>query len=53
MSPELHQQLINWRRHLHAYPELSLHERATAAFVQERLADFGIHSKARSYSPAH
>jgi amidohydrolase len=42
VDQELHQQLTNWRRHLHAYPELSLHERGTATFVQERLADLGI-----------
>lgn len=31
-----------WRRHLHRHPELSLHERDTAAFVAARLAELGI-----------
>jgi hippurate hydrolase len=31
-----------WRRHLHAHPELSLQETATAAFVQEKLTELGI-----------
>ncbi len=34
--------LSTWRRHLHAHPELSSEERATAAFVAERLAELGI-----------
>lgn len=42
LTPELHQKLIAWRRHLHAHPELSLQEKATAAFVQERLIELGI-----------
>ncbi|WP_063993323.1 amidohydrolase [Bradyrhizobium sp.] len=42
MSPELHQKLTAWRRHLHAHPELSLQEEATAAFVQDRLTELGI-----------
>ncbi len=42
MTPELHQKLTAWRQHLHAHPELSLQEKATAAFVQSRLAELGI-----------
>jgi len=42
LTPELHQKLTQWRRHLHAHPELGLHEKATAAFVQDRLAELGI-----------
>ncbi len=42
MTPELHEKLTAWRRHLHAHPELSLQEQATAAFVQERLRELGI-----------
>nr|WP_247439169.1 amidohydrolase [Bradyrhizobium sp. 139] len=42
LTPELHQKLTQWRRHLHAHPELSLQEKATAAFVQEKLAELGI-----------
>ncbi|QDF36559.1 amidohydrolase [Bradyrhizobium symbiodeficiens] len=42
MTPELHQKLTAWRRHLHAHPELSLQEKETAAFVQDKLAELGI-----------
>ncbi|WP_262047500.1 amidohydrolase [Bradyrhizobium sp. Bra78] len=42
MTPELHQKLTAWRRHLHAHPELSLQEEATSAFVREKLAELGI-----------
>ena len=42
LSPELHQKLTAWRRHLHAHPELSLQEKATAAFVQDKLTELGI-----------
>ncbi|WP_439373966.1 amidohydrolase [Bradyrhizobium sp. PMVTL-01] len=42
MTPELHQKLTAWRRHLHAHPELSLQEKATAAFVQNKLTELGI-----------
>ncbi len=33
---------IDFRRHLHAHPELSFHEEATAAFIAEQLAAAGI-----------
>jgi hippurate hydrolase len=42
LTPELHQKLTTWRRHLHAHPELSLQEEATAAFVQDKLRELGI-----------
>jgi amidohydrolase len=42
MTPDLQQKLVAWRQHLHAHPELSLQEKATSAFVQERLAELGI-----------
>ncbi|MCK1722290.1 amidohydrolase [Bradyrhizobium sp. 141] len=42
MTPELHQKLTAWRRHLHAHPELSLQEKETAAFVQDKLTELGI-----------
>lgn len=35
-------QLKQWRRHLHAHPELSEHEKGTSAFVQEKLTELGI-----------
>ncbi|MHC9237848.1 M20 aminoacylase family protein [Pseudooceanicola sp. 502str34] len=31
-----------WRQHLHAHPELTFELHETAAFVQERLAEFGV-----------
>ncbi|WFU70557.1 amidohydrolase [Bradyrhizobium sp. CB2312] len=46
MTPDLHKKLTEWRRHLHAHPELSLQEKATAAFVQEKLTELGIPFKA-------
>jgi amidohydrolase len=42
MDQTLHDRLTGWRRHLHAHPELTLHERETAAFVQARLHELGI-----------
>jgi amidohydrolase len=42
MDKTLHDRLTGWRRHLHANPELTLHERETAAFVQARLTELGI-----------
>jgi hippurate hydrolase len=42
MDQPLADTLTAWRRHLHAHPELTLHEQATAAFVCARLAELGI-----------
>ena len=42
IDPALVAQLTGWRRHLHAHPELSLQESATAGFVAARLAELGI-----------
>ncbi len=33
---------VEFRRHLHAHPELSFREHATAAFIAEQLAELGI-----------
>lgn len=38
----LHPTVVEWRRHLHAHPELSYQEFETAAFVQARLKEMGI-----------
>lgn len=38
-------ELVAWRRHLHAHPELSRQEHATTQFVAERLADAGLNPK--------
>ncbi|MFO1282898.1 MAG: M20 aminoacylase family protein [Burkholderiales bacterium] len=38
----LEPELRRWRHHLHAHPETAFEERATAAFVAERLRSFGL-----------
>jgi amidohydrolase len=38
--------LVQYRRHLHAHPELSFHEYETAAFIKARLDELGIAWKA-------
>ena len=42
MNRDLHDRSTAWRRHLHANPELSLHEAETAAFVCQVLQELGI-----------
>ena len=42
MEPDLHAKLTGWRRHLHANPELTLHETNTSRFVAECLTELGI-----------
>jgi amidohydrolase len=42
MDQTLRDRLTEWRQHLHANPELTLHERETAAFVQARLTELGV-----------
>nr|WP_294504010.1 amidohydrolase [uncultured Rhodopila sp.] len=42
MDNTLHVRLTGWRRHLHANPELTLHEGRTAAFVQTCLRELGV-----------
>ena len=42
MDKALHDSLTAWRRHLHAHPELTLHEKQTASFVCERLRELGV-----------
>lgn len=42
MPDDLTAQLTAWRHHLHAHPELSREEAATAAFVCARLEEAGI-----------
>jgi hippurate hydrolase len=42
MDLKLQQALPQWRRHLHRYPELSLNEHETAAFVCETLRTLGV-----------
>src|SRR6516164_9082701 len=40
-----HADLVEWRRHIHRYPELGRQEFATTQFVAERLADAGLNPK--------
>ena len=42
MDAKLLPRLTEWRRHLHAHPELSEHETKTSAFLQDRLRELGI-----------
>jgi hippurate hydrolase len=42
MDKTLHDRLTGWRRHLHANPELTLHEKQTASYVQARLTELGV-----------
>jgi len=42
MDKTLAETLTAWRRHLHAHPELTLHEKNTAAFVCARLEELGV-----------
>lgn len=42
MDKTLHDRLTRWRQHLHANPELTLHEHQTATFVQDRLTEIGV-----------
>ncbi|HEX4886220.1 MAG TPA: M20/M25/M40 family metallo-hydrolase, partial [Casimicrobiaceae bacterium] len=35
-------EMRDWRHHLHAHPETAFEERATAEYVAERLASFGL-----------
>lgn len=37
--------LVGWRRHIHAHPELGRQEFATTQYVAERLADVGLNPK--------
>ena len=37
----LENEMIAWRRHLHANPELSFQETETSNFIAQQLASFG------------
>jgi amidohydrolase len=39
---ELRERVVEWRRHLHANPELSFDEHQTSAYIAETLESFGI-----------
>jgi amidohydrolase len=38
---EFHDELTEWRRDIHAHPELGFEERRTSDFVAQKLAEFG------------
>ena len=38
LTPEF----VGWRRHLHSFPELAFEEHKTAAFIAEKLREFGL-----------
>ncbi len=38
----LHNEMIDWRHHLHAHPELAFKETLTSDFVADKLTEFGI-----------
>jgi amidohydrolase len=40
-----HDELVTWRRHIHAHPELGRQEFATTQFVASHLADAGLNPK--------
>ena len=42
LSDEYLQEIINIRRHLHKYPELSFNEYKTSQFIQDKLKEYGI-----------
>lgn len=35
-------EVVNWRRHIHKYPELSFEEHNTSKFIYEKLTEFGL-----------
>ncbi|MBB3590481.1 hippurate hydrolase [Rhizobium sp. BK529] len=41
-------EMRGWRRHLHAHPEFGFEERQTAAFVADKLREFGLDDVAES-----
>ena len=38
----LQSEMTAWRRHLHTHPEFGFEEKRTAAFVAEKLREFGL-----------
>jgi hippurate hydrolase len=38
----LHEEMIAWRRDLHAHPEFGFDEKRTSAFVAKKLREFGL-----------
>jgi len=42
LAKEIHSNVVENRRHLHAHPELSFHEYQTSAYVAQKLDELGI-----------
>lgn len=42
LSNEIFEQVVGYRQHIHANPELSFHEYETSAFIKKLLTDWGI-----------
>jgi len=42
LSSEIFEQVVGYRQHIHANPELSFHEYETSAFIKKLLTDWGI-----------
>jgi len=42
LAKDIHNEIIHFRRHIHANPELSFHEYETAKFIQAQLEKMGI-----------
>ncbi len=45
LSKEYHREIIDIRRHIHQNPELAFEEDQTAAFVSQKLTEYGIEHK--------
>lgn len=42
LSSEIFEQVVGYRQHIHANPELSFHEYETSAFIKKLLTDWGV-----------
>ncbi|GMQ75197.1 MAG: hypothetical protein BMS9Abin01_0442 [Gammaproteobacteria bacterium] len=49
---DMHQEMIAWRRDIHAHPELGFEEQRTSDMVAEKLAAFGceVHNPAYDFN---
>lgn len=49
--PELKQDMIAWRHHIHAHPETAFEEKNTTHFIIEKLQSFGITELFTDFAP--